>query len=280
MYKDPPDDGIKPTIIFSRVHDVEAVNRREMEALGNAVDSFVFKRETRFHGPIKNQFRSDSLMERLLKSVPVESEVQIKVGAQVMLVVNKSVKDGLVNGSRGIVEHVDRSGARVRFISGLVMTIVPHEWKASDPEIGVACCMQIPLRIAWAITIHRSQGSTLERVQLSLGNDVFELGQSYTALSRVKSLDGLFLSAFEPSSIRANPTVAKFYAQLVPAVTPSLPLSSESTQRQPPVWARDLEDPPLSQARDPTDPTLRKLYGVRESFDTFVASIKQSGSFN
>lgn len=79
------------------------------------------------------------------------------------------------------------------------------------PTIGIG---QFPLCLAWAITIHKIQGTTLERAQIDVGETIFEYGQTYVALSRVKSLDGLYLINFNPSKIRANPKVIEFYQML------------------------------------------------------------------
>jgi hypothetical protein len=74
---------------------------------------------------------------------------------------------------------------------------------------------QIPLCLAWALTIHKIQGATLDMADMDLGKSVFEYGQSYVALSRIKSLDGLYLSEFHPHRIKANPLVKAFYERLI-----------------------------------------------------------------
>jgi ATP-dependent DNA helicase PIF1 len=68
--------------------------------------------------------------------------------------------------------------------------------------------------LAWAITIHKSQGLTLEMAEVDVGDDIFECGQTYVALSRVKSLEGLYLTSFEQSKIKVNEKVIEFYANL------------------------------------------------------------------
>jgi ATP-dependent DNA helicase PIF1 len=70
---------------------------------------------------------------------------------------------------------------------------------------------QIPLIYAWAVTIHKAQGATLQCAQIDIGNDVFECGQSYVALSRVVDVDGLYLTSFDASKIKVNPKVVAYY---------------------------------------------------------------------
>ena len=92
------------------------------------------------------------------------------------------------------------------------LTIHKHIWKSDNiPGVGVR---QIPLVLAWAITIHKSQGSTLDLAEIDVGNNIFEAGQTYVALSRVKELNGLFLKSFNPGKILINKKVKDFYNRL------------------------------------------------------------------
>ena len=70
---------------------------------------------------------------------------------------------------------------------------------------------QIPLDLAWCTTIHKSQGQSLDYIQINIGHNIFECGQTYVALSRVRSLEGLFIEEFDESKIRVNPVVAKYF---------------------------------------------------------------------
>jgi ATP-dependent DNA helicase PIF1 len=100
----------------------------------------------------------------------------------------------------------------VRFNNGLEMTIHPHTWLSENiPGIGVS---QIPLILSWAITIHKSQGATLERCIIDIGERVFEAGQSYVALSRIKSLQGMSIMSYDVSRIMVNKRVKAFYTDL------------------------------------------------------------------
>jgi hypothetical protein len=155
--------------------------------------------------------------ERLANQHNRVSELGLKKGTRVMCIHNIAVDEGICNGSQGIiVDFIGKEGAAsapiVLFTNGIKM-VIPPVWVQSDefPCIGVG---QIPLCLAWALTIHKIQGATLSIAEMDLGNSVFEYGQTYVALSRIKSLEGLYLSAFQPKRIKANPLVKEFYDQI------------------------------------------------------------------
>jgi hypothetical protein len=100
----------------------------------------------------------------------------------------------------------------VKFLNGVEMLIFPKLYQHGDyPRLGI---QQVPLRLAWAFTIHKSQGVTLDLAQIDLGSNIFEYGQSYVGLSRMRSLDGLYLTGFNPNKIKTNPIVAEFYERI------------------------------------------------------------------
>ena len=143
----------------------------------------------------------------------MNKELILKKGVQVMCVANLDMESSepIVNGSQGIV--VDFIGASnlplVLFNNGAKRTVGYHEWKnETNQKIGV---QQIPLIYAWAITIHKAQGVSLDMAQIDAGSNIFECGQTYVALSRIKSLGGLYLTAFNPQKIKVNKKVQEFY---------------------------------------------------------------------
>lgn len=158
-------------------------------------------------------------IEQLSNNSSIQKTVRLKKGALVMLTYNINIEDGICNGSQGIVtgfKHISEETDKcpiVRFSNGIEIAIGYQYIQSEEyPMIAVG---QIPLTLAWAMTIHKIQGATLDSADMDLGNSVFEYGQIYVALSRVKSLDGLYLSALHPQKIRANPIVKNFYMTFI-----------------------------------------------------------------
>lgn len=171
--------------------------------------------------------------EALSGSMLSEKTVRLKVGTLVMCVANLDVERGICNGSQGVVIDFAESNAApafaeesatretkhhplivpvVRFANGTVMRITPYQRQSEEyPCIVVA---QIPLCLAWSMTIHKIQGATLDLAEMDIGRSIFVAGQSYVALSRVKTLEGLFLSEFNYSKIKSDPRVVEFYKSL------------------------------------------------------------------
>jgi ATP-dependent DNA helicase PIF1 len=143
-----------------------------------------------------------------------EKELILKEGAQVMCIINLDLEgtNPIVNGSRGIVKRFTSEGLPVvKFRCGLEQVMGYHTWSIDGLEgYGIK---QIPLILAWAITIHKSQGSTLELAEIDIGSGIFECGQSYVALSRVKNIEGLYLSSFNPNKIRINKKAQEYYSR-------------------------------------------------------------------
>lgn len=162
-----------------------------------------------------NRTDIDREVKRLSDSTNVLPSIRLKVGTQVMCVSNIDMEcpgQAVANGSQGIIERFCGEFPLVRFKSGLTRVIRPQTFK-SDSFVGVAV-YQIPLVYAWAVSIHKSQGATMDAARLDIGSNVFEAGQTYVALSRIKSLDGLFIDAFEPRKIKTNKKVKAYYAKL------------------------------------------------------------------
>ena len=200
-------EEIQPTKIFSRRDMVDKINSEGLNKIEG--ESRLYKIVT------KGKVHNDSIkkaLERMDDSAQYEKELVLKVGAQVMLIANVNQELGLVNGRLGIVTDMNALWVTVRFKCGYETKIDTHEWKLEDNE-NISRC-QIPLILAYAITIHKCQGSTLDSAFIDIGSSIFEYGQAYVALSRVKSIDSLYLNSYSRKVIRAHPKVIEYYESL------------------------------------------------------------------
>jgi ATP-dependent DNA helicase PIF1 len=154
-------------------------------------------------------------IQQFQNTLPIGQNVlKLKKGCPVMFLVNTYIELSISNGSLGIVVDFSvQNNPIVLFNNGLRMEITKHIWQNCDyPNI---CILQYPLCLSFANTIHKLQGSTLDMCIMDLGNSIFAEGQIYVALSRVRSLDGLYLLAFHSQKIRVNVKVNKFYSLFI-----------------------------------------------------------------
>jgi ATP-dependent DNA helicase PIF1 len=157
--------------------------------------------------------------QNLMSNSSFHETLLLKKGAVVMCTTNLDMDAGICNGAQGIIVDFINGSTNpesktpvVKFVNGVTRAIQPHYRQSDDyPVIAVG---QVPLCLAWALTIHKIQGATLKMADIDVGSNVFEYGQTYVALSRVQSLDGLYLSAFQHQRIKANEKVRQFYSTI------------------------------------------------------------------
>ncbi|CAJ1927318.1 unnamed protein product [Cylindrotheca closterium] len=276
--------GIRPTVLYCTNRNVDEENRRALLSLKSqgslakvfkAIDSVQVDDEVPESS--RGVFRESLLRNKFFDHCQAAPTLELKVGAQVMLLQNVSEDRGgkystsrsgsnnnskqqLVNGSRGVVirfqlvpvvrdnKHTEErlmdpydrdkfAGRRfdelkfgttvefdqrawtvfkfvkfpvVRFLNNEERIILPSEFKRSLFRQGTCLRKQLPLRLAWAMTVHKSQGSTLDLVLVDL-KGCFATGQSYVALSRAKSMDGLEIRNFDAKQVCSDPLVKAFY---------------------------------------------------------------------
>ena len=208
--KSPPTDGILPTKIACHNRRVDEENELELARLPSPEQ--LFDAIDLFRQPPSSEEQAQRLRSELEGRAP--GQLRLKLGAQVALTRNW-LEHGLANGSRGVVvrfgEPKGREGGRlpvVRFDSGAVVEMVRAPFGA-----GPLQRLQLPLKLAWACTVHKSQGMTISRAIVEAG-DAFDYGQVYVALSRVTSLAGLWIRGprVAQRAVKAHPDVLSFYS--------------------------------------------------------------------
>jgi ATP-dependent exoDNAse (exonuclease V) alpha subunit len=210
-----PDGHLSITKLFSHNVDVDTINYKKLFEIDAEVKTF----EMVATG-------AKGAREQLMKSVLAPQSLELKIGAEVMFVANNH-QEGFVNGSRGQISGFTESGSPiVTLYSGKQITVKPHAWSLSEDGKIKAEVEQLPLRLAWAITIHKSQGMSLDAAEVDLSRS-FTPGMGYVALSRVRSLDGLYLRGLNRMALTLHPAIFEFddYLRRV-----SAELSSETTE--------------------------------------------------
>jgi ATP-dependent DNA helicase PIF1 len=191
-------NGIVPTILYSKNINVDDINEKQYTKLvddGAKQEAYPTK-----YSPLGKMWAT---------SIKVPEKVMVCAGAQVVLTWNLSQDEGLINGSRGVVVSVSKLGPVVRFVNGmerLIEYVSIHQEDDKNLQISF-----MPIRLAYALTIHKSQGMTLDAVVLDLGKSIFEYGQAYTALSRTRRLENIKITDVRASSFKTHADVHNFY---------------------------------------------------------------------
>lgn len=152
----------------------------------------------------------DYHVDNLDKNCLAPRELTLCPGARVMLLKNIDPYAGLANGSIGTVTKCYNKEVSVEFDNGTSYALTPQEWEVTNGEEVLATRKQIPLRLAWAVTVHKSQGMSLDKVEAHL-DKCFAQGQAYVALSRARTREGLFIRGGTKINISANPRAIEFY---------------------------------------------------------------------
>ena len=193
---------ISRTRLYTHNLNFNTINQKELDAL--TTEAMVFN---------ATDFGDSKLVETLKKNVRTSDELTLKIGAKVMFIKNNN-ELAVSNGTMGEIvafepiKADDKEGDKlpvVKLNDGRLVTADVEEWMIEDENGEVlASYSQVPLCLAWAITIHKSQGMTLDAAEIDLSK-TFELGQGYVALSRLKSLEGLQLLGMNDMSLQLDP---------------------------------------------------------------------------
>jgi ATP-dependent exoDNAse (exonuclease V) alpha subunit len=191
-------DDVEPTKLYTHNYDVDRVNAQHLSQLSGTPKKFKAKTSG-----------NKKLIETLKNSVLAGEELVFKIGAKVMFVKNDK-EHRYVNGSLGkILGFTDKGFPSVKLLNGKTITTEIENWAIIDDNgKTLASYNQVPLRLAWAITVHKCQGMTLDAAEIDLSK-TFETGQGYVALSRLKKLENLQLLGLNEMALRVDPLANK-----------------------------------------------------------------------
>lgn len=191
-----PPDRKDVTKLYSHNMDVDRMNMERLRLLGGKEKTFAM-----------SSYGAPNLVAQMKRGCLSPEKLVLKIGARVMFTRNNPAQ-GYVNGSTGDI--VDFDGETkfpvVQMSTGRMVCVEPESWSIDVNSRPLATITQIPLRLAWAMTVHKSQGMSLDAAFIDLAG-AFAYGQGYVALSRVRSLSGLFLGGLNARSLEVDPTV-------------------------------------------------------------------------
>jgi len=192
--------GEDVTRLYTHNLDVDTLNHRRLVALGTKQRSFRM-----------NHSGDGYRVSAMKRGILTPETLYLAEGAEVMFVAN-NWEEGYVNGTRGKVVGFGSSGdPLVETQDGAQIYVEKHTWRAYDEQgqFEIASVTQCPLRLAWAVTIHKSQGMSLDEAEIDLSK-AFAPGMGYVALSRVRSLEGLYLVGLGAEAFRMDEDIRKF----------------------------------------------------------------------
>ena len=244
-----PDDAVYPheaLHVFTTNNAVDVHNEQNL-----------MKLTTRHFTAVAKDKKKDKQTGQLDVEIPTKpsetgglrKKLVIAVGAIVMLTVNINVADGLSNGVSGTIVGIEADGQNVKVvlvrfdspkvgITAIAQSQYRHQYPDAVPIVRheapfyighgrgtvQAVRQQFPLTLAWATTVHKVQGKTLDQIVVTMGKQTYRSGQAYVAFSRVRSIDGLYIIDFNPVSIRTNDAVrnemARFANKTIPVTPP------------------------------------------------------------
>lgn len=211
MCQNNPEEIEEETLYLTpRNIEAERINFEKLDSLSTE--------ERTYYGSIKDDFYSD-------RNLPAPKELKLKIGAKVLFIKNDE-EDRWVNGSQGIIVNLPRDQTFIQVeVEGKTHDVSKEFWERIkyeyDDELDefnrniVGSYSQFPIRLGWAITIHRSQSLTLEKCSIDFGSGAFTHGQAYVALSRTRSIDDVFLiTAIKTTDIKVDAKVQEFYQSI------------------------------------------------------------------
>jgi ATP-dependent DNA helicase PIF1 len=202
---------IKPTYIYPRNVQVDTYNTLQLNKLEG--EDHVYKGIGKAF-PEKSTFREQTIkmLSTIIDNFMIPPNLLLRIGAQVMLLINIP-KDNLCNGSRGVI---------IGFKNDLPVVLFQHcekiidyfTWETKSPGIGTVEYTHMPLKLAYAISIHKSMGLSIDTLAIDIGPKIFTNSQAYVSISRAVNKEGLFVLNYSRDSFFVNEKALKFYEGL------------------------------------------------------------------
>lgn len=190
-------DNIIPTKLYPVNVDVDKINNIEVEKLKKKGYKSSLYKATCSKGNEKTALNYD---------------IELTENAQIIITRNIDISHGLVNGTRGVIKHLGCDYVIIEDVNNNVHTI---NYYKDIMNKKTSYIMHMPIRTSYALSIHKSQGMTIDAVELDLGANIFAYGQTYTALSRAKNLNSIKIISVDKNSFKINPYVKKFYTNIL-----------------------------------------------------------------
>lgn len=200
-------NGVIPTILYSKNVDVDTINRVEyLKLLSTGV-------EMKRYSYINHGTSSDKpKIVNWANSLNIPEFVELCLNAQVLVTANIDQKSGIVNGTRGVVVELKPKSVVIKLVDASHYEVAFYKnTLVEDPDIALSF---MPLKLAYALTIHKSQGMTLDAIEIDIGHNIFASGQAYTAISRAKNLKSVRVNSVLKSSFITDPEVLRFYCEI------------------------------------------------------------------
>ncbi len=198
-------DNFEGTVLFGRRMHVEDFNRRKLDKIESPVTTYKSK--------ITIKKKSNLTVERVLSVSPLPEEISLKKGALVMIRKNHPFGH-YVNGTLAHVDYLGVETIKVKTLGGTYIDFEKESFEILNADGGLEATIEnFPISLAWASTIHKAQGASIDLISVDLAG-LWERGQAYVALSRAKSSEGLFVENWDPKYIKSDERVRAFYDSL------------------------------------------------------------------
>jgi len=207
-YKDTEFTDIKPTILYSKNVDVDNINSTEYNKL---IENGALTHVYNIQYPNNNNNNNNKILN-WISSLECPTSINLCIGAEIVVIVNIDQNNGIVNGTRGIIVELYDNYITIKLRDNSLYNI--HYFKCSSIEDSELFFNYMPIKLAYALTIHKSQGMTLDAIEVDLGNNIFASGQAYTALSRVKNLNNVKINNISKKSFIIKKIVLDFYSKI------------------------------------------------------------------